>query len=141
MVAKEANAGRVINRNTLPDIVFIKDRRHWRDVLVTEPQVDAGKSRIPRTHRGHAGGATGVFARPPANHVCSKYLFSKGHWTRRCADTGHRNSPLQPSHIKRKQPAVLDYLAGNLIFPGSELTERNVLPRANPVNQRKIGRG
>ena len=74
------------------------------------------------------------------NHMAAKDFFRQGHGPGTGFDWRQENFLLQTSNIEWKQPAVLDYLAGNLIFTGREFAKRNIFPAANLVDQREVGR-
>src|SRR5260370_35853907 len=118
----------------LADVALKKDRSHWSDILMAEAQIGPGKTGIAGLHRSNTNFALFV------HHVPRKNLLRQGHGAFFSLHWRQEYFLLHPRHIERKQPAVLNHLPRNLIFPGSELGERNLLPAANPINQRKISR-
>ena len=57
MVAEEADAGSVVHRNILADILLIENGSHGRDVLMTEAQIDGSEPRISRLNKPCGDGA------------------------------------------------------------------------------------
>src|SRR5260370_12049210 len=51
MVAEEADAGGIVHWNVPTDVLLVKNGRHRRDVLMTEPQIDASEPSVARLNR------------------------------------------------------------------------------------------
>ena len=108
---------------------------------MAEPQVRPCKARIAGLHSGYSHFAGLI------DHVPREDFFGQSH--RSCGagaparglNRRQKYFSLHARHVEREQPAVFDYLPRNLIFPGSELAERNFFAAANAVDQRKVRRG
>ncbi len=101
---------------------------------MAEAQIGPGKTGIAGLHRSNTNFALFVHHVPRKNLLRQRHgAFFSLHWRQ-------EYFLLHPSHVEGKQPAILNYLPRNLIFPGGELGKRNLLPAANPINQRKISR-
>src|ERR1039457_5263260 len=70
----------------------------------------------------------------------SKDLLRQRHRTLLSLYRRQKNFPLHARHIEGKQSPILDHLLRDLVFPGSEFTERDFFPSANPADQGKVGR-
>src|SRR6266446_1733239 len=119
---------------------------------MAEPQIDASKPSVARPnvmgwHSTRRDSRPRLSSRAKLGslrycrqHVHRKNLLRQSHRARRSLDRWQENFPLHARNVKRKQPAILNHLPSDLVLPSSKFTERNFLPRANPVDQSKVGR-
>ena len=75
-----------------------------------------------------------------SDHVACEHLFRQGHGALLRRNRRQKNFLLQARDIEGKQPSILDYLPGDLVFASSKLAELNFRPRADTLNQREIRR-
>ena len=145
MVAEKQDGRLVVHRRVFADVVLVEDRGHGRDVFVAEAKIGAGKPGVAGFHVRHANFrlrrfflcGVGALARV-IQHVPRKNLLSNRHRTFSRRDGREEYFALHARHVERKQPAVFDDLAGDVIFAGGELAERNLLPGADLIDERKI---
>ena len=134
VVAEELDGVAIVHRHALADEVLVEDRRHRGDVLVREAQVHAGETGIARLH-------VAVDARPSTSvavdHVPREDLLRHRHGPRLGGDRRHGNFALHARDVERKQPAVLDDLARDLVLALGKHGERNLVAAADAVNQAK----
>ena len=145
MVAEKQDGRLVVHRRVFAHVMLVKDRGHWGDVLMAEAQIGAGKSGVARLHVRHANfrlrrfflcGA-GALARV-IQHMLRKNLLSNRHRTFSRRDGREEYFALHARHVERKQPAVFDDLAGDVIFAGGEFAQRDLFSGADLIDERKI---
>ena len=116
MIAEETDGRRIIHRHVFADVVFVKDRSHRCDVLVAKAQIHPCKSRVPRLHGLDSDGALRGHHVPGKNFLCQRHgTFGTGTLAR-CLDGRQKDFLLHPSHVERKEAAVLNHLPRNLVF-------------------------
>ena len=54
VIAEEKDGRRIIDLRIFPDVMLEENRRHGRDVLMTEAQISTGETGIARLHCRHA---------------------------------------------------------------------------------------
>src|SRR6266404_4590392 len=152
MIAKAQHRAGIVHGSVLPGKLIKENGRHRSYVLVTEPQVGAGKTGVTRFHCLDSDAVVWrallvdgrTIARP--DHVPGKNLLGQSHGPcgagvlARDCNRRQRNFPLHARYIELKQPSILDDLARDVILGLSENRERNLLARSNLVDQRKICR-
>ena len=108
---------------------------------MAEAQVGAGETSIAGLHLFDTDFALFI------QHMAGKDLFGQCHrrWVIRARLPNHlqlgflldrreKNLPLHARYIEWKQPAVLDHLTRNLIFPDREFAQGNFFAAANAVD-------
>src|SRR5581483_7359119 len=159
-VVAEAEYGPgIVHPGIFADIALEEDRGHGRDVFVAEAEIGAGETGVSGLDRGDAYGIcrrtslgwTGGGARPYVaclassgpDQVAGENLFRDRHRAAlaRALDLRQRHLALHARHVERKQAAVFDHLAGDLILARRELGQGNLLSAADAIDQGEIRRG
>ncbi len=138
MIAEEANAGGVVHRNILPNVLLVENGRHWSNVFVAEAKVHACETSITGLHSLDSDRAL------RSGHVAREDFLRERHPSGgvlvRRPDRRQKHFLLQASDIEREQPAILDHLPGDRVLARGELAERNFRPGTDTLNQREIRR-
>src|SRR5579884_4141301 len=132
MVAEEHDAIAIVYRRVFADEMLVEDRRHGRDVLVTEAQVGARESGISGLYGRDSDLSVG------SDHVAREDLFRDRRRAVLGVDFRNGNFALHARDVERKEAAVLDHLARDLVFPASENFERYLFAAAYAIVQSEV---
>ena len=134
MVTEEDDAGAVVHFGVLADKMLKENGRHGRDIFVAEAQVGAGKTGVAGFHVSYAGLILLV------EHVAGEDLLSNSHGPLAGNNGRQKDLLLHAGHVEREKPAVVDNLAGNVVFAFGELAERDFFTGANLVDEAEVRR-
>ena len=115
-------------------LLLPEDRRHRRDVFVTEPDVCAHKTFVAGTDVRNADRVIGKIGHP----MPCQDLLGKGHRASGRRNRGHTHRALAPCNVVLEQSAVLDNAAGDLSLAIREDTQRNLFAAAHSIDETKI---
>ncbi len=137
MVAKEKDRGRIVDFRFRPEVRLEERGRHRRDVFVGEAVVrpnEAGVSGRDRAHAEAAGLRVG-------DEMPGEDFFRERHGAGSAARRRGHDLAREARDVVRVEAAALDDLARDLVRSLREFRKRDRLAPADPVDQRKIGRG
>ena len=136
MIAEHQNGARIGHLRVFADELLEKDRRHRRDVLMTETDIGEYESLIARLYRRHADlRLCGI------HHPATRENFlAQGHRPRGGRGRMQDDRALQARHVVVEQAAMLDDPAGDFAFPGGKNGQRDLFTPFHPLEQRKIRR-
>jgi len=116
MVAEEADASGVVDRNIFADILFVKDGCHRRHVLMTEAEVDGREASISRCTKRVGTGALASLSersrRVQADPKGRQSLTRRNYVRRKISP--HRHRTLRSLNRRQKNlPCIRATLNGN----------------------------
>src|SRR5436305_867732 len=137
MIAEKSDARRIVHGDVFADVVLVENRRHRRDVFVTETKVNASEPGIAWFHGTNTNTAVG------SKHMPRKNLLGQSHRVLGASMPNGRKEDflLKTGNVEREQSAIFDHLTGDVIFAGRKFTKRDFFSRTDAFNQRKLCRG